>query len=205
VYEEEEEFLPEEYYEGEEEWDNPFGFEEYEDPGAQGLVPYDEYNQMADPAYLLAARRAVEAAAALRAFPPAPQAPAAAAGAPPNLNPQPAAEAEDGAYNDLLGGHVSLYEDKVGLPLLANLANHIVTIWGKGKYVARIKEISTRQLVPSNIPMRTVDVNPEILPNLGKYGLARDRRLNSLGPGTVLLLSACDVVNTNPAVCLDVI
>jgi hypothetical protein len=172
-----EEEYPEEYEETME-WD-PYGFGEYEDPGEQGLVPFDDYTEqdpIADPALLLAARRAVQAAAAIRALP---EATRAQAGIEPELQEVPNPD-DEGAYEDLLGGHVSQYEEHVGPPLITKLATHVVNIWSKGKDVTKIKEISERQPVPQNIPLRPTEINPEIVPNLGRFGIARDRRLKAI-------------------------
>ena len=139
---------------------------------------------MADPTYLVAARRAVQAAAALRALQPmAKQNIPAAAGA------APAAEAEDqadtglqdeGLHDELLGVHLTQYEDPVGPPIGAKLAAHATNIWSKGRDITKVKEISTRQFVPSNIAMCVTEVNPEIVANLGKFGMARDRRWKAI-------------------------
>ena len=63
---------------------------------------------------------------------------------------------------------------------MAKLAEHVTTVWGKGRDIQHIKDITTRCPFPANLDMRAPEVNAEVLPALGRFALLKDRKLKAI-------------------------
>jgi hypothetical protein len=127
-----------------------------------------EYYQL-EPQLLLAAQQAVEQAAK-----------AAAEKAMETQDTTAKEVDEEDGHAGLLDTHIGQYADPQGEPLLERLATHVTNIWNKEREVQKIKEISARAPFPSNLHMRTPEVNAEVAPALGKFALLRDRKLKAV-------------------------
>lgn len=87
---------------------------------------------------------------------------------------------EDGVNEALIAEHINEYQEPTGEALVGKLADHVTSIWRRGKEIAKLKEVTARRPYPSNLLMRTVEINPEVLPALNRFTTIRDRKYQAL-------------------------
>jgi hypothetical protein len=83
----------------------------------------------------------------------------------------------EGLHLDLIKDHLEIYQEPKGKPVTGQLATHITQVWKRGHDIKRTKEVSAKLPMPENIPLKAVDLNQEVMAELDKFAVTRDRRL----------------------------
>ena len=81
---------------------------------------------------------------------------------------------------ELLTNYRARYQDEDGEPVSTSLADLVSQIWMKGRDTEVMKELYSIYPRPGNVPIHKVDLNPELMGPVGKFGRARDMKMRAI-------------------------
>ena len=88
--------------------------------------------------------------------------------------------AADSELDELLAAYKQKYAEEIGEALDPQLVDIINKIWQHGRNMETFKKILAKHPWPENLVCQKVEVNPEVLTSISKFGKTRDAKLRSV-------------------------